>query len=119
MVPPGTNDVSPTVSINHHSMGGNGVLGQGWDIGGLSKITCSTRNMYFNNETNPVLIQEVIAQVYSRNHSQAWHAALISKTSHLNFISSVIVWMVFKRRRSKSQRIWRCNLARYTHLYEP
>lgn len=55
-VPPGTNGVSPTVSINYHSMVGNGVLGQGWDIGGLSKITRSTRNMYFDNETNPVVM---------------------------------------------------------------
>jgi RHS repeat-associated protein len=54
--PPGTNGVSPTVSINYHSMAGNGVLGQGWDIGGLSKITRSTRNMYFDNETNPVVM---------------------------------------------------------------
>ncbi|MDR6807507.1 RHS repeat-associated protein [Dyadobacter sp. BE34] len=55
-VPPGTNGVSPTVSINYHSMVGNGVLGQGWDIGGLSKITRSTRSMYFDNETNPVVM---------------------------------------------------------------
>lgn len=55
-VPPGTNGVSPTVSINYHSMAGNGALGQGWDIGGLSKITRSTRNMYFDNETNPVVM---------------------------------------------------------------
>ncbi|WP_353717299.1 SpvB/TcaC N-terminal domain-containing protein [Dyadobacter sp. 676] len=53
VIPPGTNGISPTVSINYHSMGGNGVLGQGWDIGGLSKITRTTRNMYFDNETNP------------------------------------------------------------------
>ena len=54
--PPGTNGISPAVSINYHSMAGNGVLGQGWDIGGLSKITRSTRNMYFDNETNPVVM---------------------------------------------------------------
>lgn len=55
-VPPGTNGVSPTVSINYHFMAGNGVLGQGWEISGLSKITRSTRNMYFDNETNPVVM---------------------------------------------------------------
>src|SRR5690242_19345531 len=53
-VPPGTNGISPTVSANYFSMGGDGVLGRGWDIGGLSKITRTTRNMYFDNETNPV-----------------------------------------------------------------
>ncbi|MGG7665783.1 FG-GAP-like repeat-containing protein [Dyadobacter sp. BHUBP1] len=56
VVPPGTNGISPTVSVNYHSMAGNGVLGQGWEIGGLSKITRCTRNMYFDNETNPVVM---------------------------------------------------------------
>ena len=55
-VPPGTNGVSPTVSVNYYSLGGNGALGQGWSIGGLSEITRSTRNMYFDNETNPVVM---------------------------------------------------------------
>ena len=55
-IPPGTNGVTPAVSINYHSMAGNGVLGQGWDIGGLSKIARSARNMYFDNETNPVVM---------------------------------------------------------------
>jgi RHS repeat-associated protein len=54
--PPGTNGISPTISANYFSMAGNGVLGQGWDIGGLSKITRSTRNMYFDNETSPVVM---------------------------------------------------------------
>ncbi|PSL17644.1 RHS repeat-associated protein [Dyadobacter jiangsuensis] len=56
VIPPGTNGVSPTVTIDYHSMAGNGVLGQGWAIGGLSKISRSTRNMYFDNETNPVVM---------------------------------------------------------------
>lgn len=55
-VPPGTNGINPTVSANYFSMAGDGVLGRGWDIGGLSKITRTTRNMYFDNETNPVVM---------------------------------------------------------------
>ena len=55
-VPPGTNGITPAVSINYHSMAANGVLGQGWDMAGLSKITRVTRNMYFDNETNPVIM---------------------------------------------------------------
>lgn len=55
-LPPGTNGISPTVSANYFSMGGDGVLGRGWDIAGLSKITRTTRNMYFDNETNPVVM---------------------------------------------------------------
>ncbi|WP_291034861.1 SpvB/TcaC N-terminal domain-containing protein [Dyadobacter sp. 50-39] len=55
-IPPGTNGIAPSVSINYHSMAGNGVLGQGWEIGGLSKITRTARNMYFDNEVNPVIM---------------------------------------------------------------
>lgn len=54
--PPRTNAVGPAVSINYHSIAGNGVLGQGWEVGGLSKITRSMRDMYFDNETNPVVM---------------------------------------------------------------
>lgn len=54
--PPGTNGIAPSVSINYHSIAGNGVLGQGWEIGGLSKITRTARNMYFDNEVNPVIM---------------------------------------------------------------
>ncbi|KAA0992689.1 polymorphic toxin type 23 domain-containing protein [Dyadobacter aurulentus] len=55
-VPPGTNGIAPAVSVNYYSLGGNGPLGQGWAIGGLSEITRSTRNMYFDNEANPVVM---------------------------------------------------------------
>ncbi|MCE6993048.1 polymorphic toxin type 23 domain-containing protein [Dyadobacter sp. CY323] len=55
-VPPGTNGITPTISVDYYSMGGNGVLGQGWGVGGLSEITRATRNMYFDNETNPIVM---------------------------------------------------------------
>jgi hypothetical protein len=42
-VPPGTAGMSPSISLNYTSQGGNGIVGVGWTLGGLPSITrCPT-----------------------------------------------------------------------------
>ncbi len=37
-LPPGRNGVQPTISLNYNSNTGNGIIGQGWSLSGLSSI---------------------------------------------------------------------------------
>lgn len=53
-VSPGTAGVLPNVSIVYNSQGGNGVLGWGWNIAGLSAITRVPKNIYNDGENGGV-----------------------------------------------------------------
>ena len=46
VLPPGTAGMSPKIGIAYNSAAGNGVMGKGWDITGLSSISLSPKNMY-------------------------------------------------------------------------
>lgn len=53
-IPPGTNGVQPAVSIVYSSQSGDGKLGYGWNIGGLSAITRVNNNFYLDSNKKEI-----------------------------------------------------------------
>lgn len=49
-VSPGSNGMQPNLSIAYSSQGGNGLLGWGWNIAGLSAISRVNKTAYYNNK---------------------------------------------------------------------
>lgn len=51
---PGTHGMVPDLSIAYNSHGGNGLLGQGWNLSGLSVIARTGKDLYHDNKVGPV-----------------------------------------------------------------
>lgn len=54
MVSLGTNGAVPSLSVTYNSMGGNGILGMGWSLSGMSMISRSTKSIYHNAKVEGV-----------------------------------------------------------------
>lgn len=54
-VPPSTNNIAAKMGFSYSSVAGNGILGQGWSISGLSTISRVGSSMYYDGQVTPVL----------------------------------------------------------------
>ncbi len=54
--PPGVGGVSPELSLVYSSQGGNGMLGIGWGLSGMSQITRINKTLHTDGEAAPVAI---------------------------------------------------------------
>lgn len=57
--PSGINGMQPKISLNYNSQSGQGIAGWGWNIGGLSMITRSSENYYFDNNKSSLDLSRV------------------------------------------------------------
>lgn len=53
-VPPGTAGMEPDLSFIYHTGAGNGPMGMGWSIGGLSVIQRTGQNLFFDNNAQGI-----------------------------------------------------------------
>ncbi len=53
-IPSGTNGLQPSVSVNYSSDFSDGVLGMGWDLGGLSVITRTNKTIYNDGKSDAI-----------------------------------------------------------------
>lgn len=54
IVPPGINNVTPNISLNYNSQSGNGIVGYGWNLAGISSISRVAATKYHDNFIDPV-----------------------------------------------------------------
>lgn len=53
-LPKGMNGFTPELALNYNSQGGNSILGQGWSLSGLPRITRSPKNLYYDQVTDGI-----------------------------------------------------------------
>ncbi|WP_415582022.1 SpvB/TcaC N-terminal domain-containing protein [Flavobacterium longum] len=82
-LPPGRNGMQPTINVNYNSDNGNGMLGEGWSIGGISSISVDTRwgaarysNDKKDNETETYLLDGQMLAAIHKGEAKLAHINL-------------------------------------------
>ena len=52
--PAGVGGFQPSLSVNYSSLGGDGILGKGWNFAGLGEVTRIPATMYYDGVVDPV-----------------------------------------------------------------
>jgi RHS repeat-associated protein len=55
-LPPGTNGLQPNINLYYNSQSGDGLLGYGWSISGLSAICRSGKSLYYDNSAKGITL---------------------------------------------------------------
>lgn len=62
-VPPGIKNMVPQLAITYNSQAGNGILGRGWNISGLSSIVATGKTRYYDNESTVISTEDTACRL--------------------------------------------------------
>ena len=57
VLPEGINGMTPQLAITYNSHAGNGIMGMGWNLSGLSAITRTGRTIYHDGVSSPITLE--------------------------------------------------------------
>ena len=66
-VPPGTQGLQPSLSLVYNSQAGNGLMGMGWNLAGLSAITRVPKNIYNDGKVEEIKLDRTDPYVLDGN----------------------------------------------------
>ena len=66
--PQGTKGMMPEISLNYNSQGGDGLMGNGWSLGGLSLISRFPYTYYYNDTSQSVVFNDLDQLIFNGNH---------------------------------------------------
>jgi len=62
-VPKGNLGMEPQLTVNYNSQAGNGIMGRGWNLGGLSSIVATGKIRYYDNEFTAISSEDTACRV--------------------------------------------------------
>lgn len=88
---PGMNDFQPNLSLSYNSQQGNGVVGVGWSLSGVSQIARVSKTTYYNGKTEGVCMDNTDGFILDglRFNKRATLSNYIQYVSETGFIKAI------------------------------
>lgn len=117
-IPEGINGMQPNLAITYNSQGGNGIMGWGWNISGLSAITRTGQTVYHDGHKGGVTFndfsgedrfmldgQRLIRHPYYRYYSYYYRTEMDSQTEITSTKENTSHYVKFKARTADGHEI--------------
>ncbi|PZF74851.1 FG-GAP-like repeat-containing protein [Taibaiella soli] len=92
-IAPGTNGLVPSISISYNSQTGNGLVGYGWNLGGISMITAAPHTLYYDNVNSPSSVDDNYlldgSRLLKNPNSQSDNAEYLTEVTDFTLVRQV------------------------------